>query len=102
MKTILITLISWFGIVGITTDAVETFALFAPSEKPEDVAVLAEVLAPDQTQSVAVLKSPAEVVKSPAEVLVLFLNRQDARSFTKTMLPELKKKKIIGIGYGAA
>jgi hypothetical protein len=87
--------------MGCATGSGQTFAIFAPNETPADLAALSAVFGKGNPQNVKVVMSAEEAAKTPAEVLVLFLHQTSKRPFTGEMFPELRKRKIIGIGYGA-
>ncbi len=78
------------------------FTVFAPNQEPVAITALSETLSPKKPELVRVAKTAQEALKSGEGVLVLFLDRRGAPNFGAEALPELKKMKIIGIGYGAA
>ena len=78
------------------------FTVFAPDQPPDSTAALAEALCPGNSQRVRVAKTAREALDWRSDVLVLFLGRTAASHFgSPEFMAELKKKKVIGIGYGA-
>ena len=78
------------------------FTVFAPDQQPDAIAALAEALCPGNSQRVRIAKTAREALDWRSDVLVLFLGRTAASHFgSPEFMAELKKKKVIGIGYGA-
>ena len=79
------------------------FTVFAPNQEPDSIAALAQTLCPGESQRVGIAKTAREALDSRRDVLVLFLDRTATGHFeSPEFQAELKKKKVIGIGYGAA
>jgi hypothetical protein len=79
------------------------FMVFAPDQQPDSLAALAQTLSPGEPQRVRLAKTAREALDWRSDVLVLFLDRTATGHFgSPESLAELKKKKVIGIGYGAA
>lgn len=78
------------------------FTLFAPDQNPDAIAALSRALCPEKPADVEVVDTIQKAIKSKADVLVLFLSRQTAPSLVSETISDLRTKKILGIGYGAA
>jgi hypothetical protein len=80
------------------------FTVFAPDEEPASITVLLKTLCPGRPERVQVAKTAREALDSSTDLLVLFMDRPSVERYLEMTkaLPELEKKRIIGIGYWAA
>lgn len=84
-------------------NSVISFALFAPGVPEQDKRALKNILAGEEDpESVSLVSSLADGIRSTNSVLVLVLG-DDRSSQTGTYSASaLKRRKVLGIGYGAA
>ena len=86
-----------------TPSAPLSYAVFAPTQNQEAVDAYKKLLiAGDKESSVTLVPSLQEGIDSKADVLVIHLAKADLTPVGEYDPVQLKKRKTIGIGYGAA
>ncbi|MEY2599691.1 MAG: hypothetical protein RLZZ142_1950, partial [Verrucomicrobiota bacterium] len=80
----------------------ENFTVFAPRQDHAAVSALSEILASGKKETVSVANTIDEMLNADSEVLLMVLDDGDRFALSQEALAELKKKKIIGIGYRSA
>src|SRR5262249_7072506 len=80
-----------------------SFAILAPTAGTPGIQRLRDLLADQETQTTIPMdQTLKDALESEAEVLIRCLDRQQPFPVDPAMLESLKRRKVIGIGYGAA
>ena len=80
-----------------------SFALFAPGQSEKTISALTELFTQDNKKaSVSLVKNLPDAIASKADIVVLALSVKEFNSLGPYDADALKKRKIIGISYGAA
>src|ERR1700730_3957151 len=80
-----------------------SFALFAPGQSEKTISALTELFTQgNKNASVSLVKNLPDAIASKADVLVLALSVKEFTSLGPYDADALKKRKVIGISYGAA
>jgi len=80
-----------------------SYALFAPGQSEKSISALAALFTPEgKNASLISVKTLPEAIASKTDILVLAMNESDFIALGPFDADALKKRKIIGIGFGAA
>ena len=80
-----------------------SYALFAPAQSEKSTSALAALLTHgDKNASFTRVKTLPDAIASQSDILVLAMNESDFNALGPYDADALKKRKIIGIGFGAA
>jgi hypothetical protein len=80
-----------------------SYALFAPGQSEKSTSSLADLFTKEgKNASLTSVKTLADAIASQADVLVLAMNASDFNALGPYDVDALKRRKIIGIGFGAA
>ncbi len=80
-----------------------SFALFAPGQSEKTISALTELFTQgNKNASVSLVKNLPDAIASKADIMVLALSVKEFNSLGPYDADALKKRKIIGISYGAA